>query len=425
MSELDDKEHRINLQSINFSPEIPSSKVDITRIPVDPENKQIDAKPPERPARGVVLYSAPALEKKPSNQPMFVLPRESIPPKISQASPTGIIESQGNVVLFERKKGDSVDNPSSVVIGDFIDNAAGIFSELKNELKDVTASSRMAETAASNQPKPSRESQPPIIKSSDESVTMKNIPGNKNTSETSHEKSESPSTETAKTANQLSGKNPEFPDGMENSEAVFKPQVLSPAKAGTSEWNKRKKAAGDASSTSGESATSSVGNKEMQDELNSLWMKGFEKYLSGRSEEALPFFLDYLRKREDSKVYDVVGLVFDKLGLPEDAYQATHRAYTMGKRDVQTLIRLGQLAERTQKYPEGIKHLKQALKKLPHRVDLRLTLSKCLSKSGDVKHAEEELRTILDDEGSSYAVKRQAEKEITALQSQSLNAQGR
>ncbi len=151
------------------------------------------------------------------------------------------------------------------------------------------------------------------------------------------------------------------------------------------------------------------------DELKSLWAKGFDRYLAGKWEESLPFFLKYLEKREDARVYDMVGVIFEKVGLPRDAYEATRRAYRLGQNDPQTLVRLGLLAEKTGEFAEGARHLEQALLKLPHRVDLVLHLAHCHREAGNPAAAQALLQKVASDPKQSYAVKRRVETELSAM----------
>lgn len=151
------------------------------------------------------------------------------------------------------------------------------------------------------------------------------------------------------------------------------------------------------------------------DELKGLWAKGFDRYLAGKWEESLPYFLKYLEKREDARVYDMVGVIFEKVGLPRDAYEATRRSHRLGQSDPQTLVRLGLLAEKTGEFAEGARYLDQALKKLPHRVDLVLLLARCHRESGNPAAARTLLQKVAADPKQSYAVKRRVETELAAM----------
>lgn len=150
-------------------------------------------------------------------------------------------------------------------------------------------------------------------------------------------------------------------------------------------------------------------------QLKSLWTKGFDRYLAGKWEEALPFFLDYLQKKPDPRVYDMVGVIFEKVGLEQDAFEATLQSYRLGHRDAQTLVRLGLLAEKTGKFAQGATYLSQALAKLPHRVDLAFTLARCHRQAGQASAARAVLEKIAADPHQSYAVKRRIEAELALL----------
>ncbi len=149
--------------------------------------------------------------------------------------------------------------------------------------------------------------------------------------------------------------------------------------------------------------------------LKGLWAQGFDRYLAGKWEEALPFFLDYLEKKPDPRVYDMVGLIFEKVGLEQDAFEATMQSYRLGHKDAQTLVRLGLLAEKTGKFAQGATFLCQALAKLPHRIDLALSLARCHRQAGQVKAARTVLEKIAADPHQSYAVKRRIEAELASL----------
>ncbi len=149
--------------------------------------------------------------------------------------------------------------------------------------------------------------------------------------------------------------------------------------------------------------------------VNNLWTKGFDLYLEGKWEEALPPFLEYLKKKEDPKVYGVVGVIFDKLGLPNDAYEAMNRSYQLGNKDIKSIARLGQLAEKCGKYEPAARFIQEALSSSPHRLDLRILLARCLRHTGDLQRARSELDLVLNDPNCSYAVRKTAQNELSAF----------
>jgi tetratricopeptide (TPR) repeat protein/TM2 domain-containing membrane protein YozV len=150
-------------------------------------------------------------------------------------------------------------------------------------------------------------------------------------------------------------------------------------------------------------------------QLKGLWTQGFDRYLAGKWEEALPFFLEYLQKKPDPRVYDMVGVIFEKVGLEQDAFEATLQSYRLGHQDAQTLVRLGLLAEKTGKFAQGATFLDQALAKLPHRVDLAFSLARCHRQAGQASAARAVLEKIAADPHQSYAVKRRIEAELALL----------
>ncbi len=143
--------------------------------------------------------------------------------------------------------------------------------------------------------------------------------------------------------------------------------------------------------------------------------RGVTAYLRGRWEEALPELLGYLKKREDPDVYEMVGLIFQKLGAPDDAYEASKRASQLGMREPAFIARLGLMAAGLGKWEDGIRHLGDALRKLPHRIDLRLHLARCLRNSGNTDAARLELEKVLNEPNQTYAIRRRAEQELEQL----------
>jgi len=143
--------------------------------------------------------------------------------------------------------------------------------------------------------------------------------------------------------------------------------------------------------------------------------RGVTAYLRGRWEEALPELLGYLKKKEDPDVYEMVGLIFQKLGSPEDAYEASKRASRLGMREPAFIARLGLMAAGLGKWEDGTKHLGDALQKLPHRIDLRLHLARCLRNSGNTDAARLELEKVLNEPNQTYAIRRRAEQEMEQL----------
>ena len=155
--------------------------------------------------------------------------------------------------------------------------------------------------------------------------------------------------------------------------------------------------------------------EKLKDSLKELKRKGFFEYSKGNWEGALPYYLQYLKKKKDPSIYDVVGVIFDKLGMKQDGYDASEQAYKLGKRSISILTRLGRLAEETGRVREGEFYLQKALKSSPNRVDLRIIYARCLNANGKTKGALKELKFILDTNSSSYAVKRKVEKELERM----------
>jgi len=143
--------------------------------------------------------------------------------------------------------------------------------------------------------------------------------------------------------------------------------------------------------------------------------RAVDAYLRGRWEEALPDLLTCLKQKEDSHLYEMVGLIFQRLGAPDDAYDATKRASQMGRKEPSFTARLGLMAAGLGKWSEGRAYLTDALAKLPHRVDLRLHLARCLRGNGDLAGARRELESVIRDPGQTYAVKRRAEQEMAHM----------
>jgi len=143
--------------------------------------------------------------------------------------------------------------------------------------------------------------------------------------------------------------------------------------------------------------------------------RGVDAYLRGRWEEALPDFLACLKQREDPHIYEMVGLIFQRLGSPEDAYDASQRAAQLGRREPAFTARLGLMAAGLGKWSDGRRYLNDALARLPHRVDLRLHLARCLRGMGDAAGARREIEVVLQDPSQSYAIRRRAEQELANM----------
>ena len=145
--------------------------------------------------------------------------------------------------------------------------------------------------------------------------------------------------------------------------------------------------------------------------------KGAYEFSRGNWEAALPHYLEVLRHKKDAQTYDMIGVIFEKLSMHKDAFDAIEHSYQLGRRDPVTLTRLGRLAETTGNYVKGEKYLQQALQKSPHRVDLRIRYAKCLEENGNREKAIAELEKIARAGGDSYALKRRAELEINRIRS--------
>lgn len=143
--------------------------------------------------------------------------------------------------------------------------------------------------------------------------------------------------------------------------------------------------------------------------------RGVNAYLRGRWEEALPELLAYLKQKEDVHVYEMVGLIFQKIGAPDDAYDASRRAAQLGMREPSFTARLGLMAAGLGKWSEGTRYLNEALGKLPHRIDLRLHLARCLRNTGQIEAARLELERVVNEPNQTYAVRRRAEQEMELL----------
>ncbi len=143
--------------------------------------------------------------------------------------------------------------------------------------------------------------------------------------------------------------------------------------------------------------------------------RGVTAYLRGRWEEALPELLGYLEKKEDPGVYEMVGLIFQKMGAPDDAYEASKRASQLGMREPSFIARLGLMAAGLGRWQDGTRYLGDALEKLPHRIDLRLHLARCLRNGGNTDAARRELEKVLNGPNQTYAIRRRAEQEMEQL----------
>jgi len=157
--------------------------------------------------------------------------------------------------------------------------------------------------------------------------------------------------------------------------------------------------------------------KALNRRIEEFRKKGAFEFSKGNWEGALPNYLEVLKLKKDSQTYDMVGVIFEKLSMHKDAFDAVERAYRLGRKDAVTLTRLGRLAETTGNYVKGEAYLYQALQKSPHRVDLRIRYAKCLEANGHPEKAIAEYEKIARAGGDSYALKRRAELEINRIRS--------
>lgn len=145
--------------------------------------------------------------------------------------------------------------------------------------------------------------------------------------------------------------------------------------------------------------------------------KGSYEFSRGNWEAALPHYLNILKEKKDAQTYDIVSLIFEKLSMNHDAFDAIEHAYKLGMRDSSTLAKLGRLAELNGDFKKGEYYLYHALQKIPHRVDLRIRYARCLEANGREPIALKELEKIVRASGDSYAVRRRAELEMQRIKS--------
>ncbi|MFZ5951686.1 MAG: tetratricopeptide repeat protein, partial [Candidatus Rifleibacteriota bacterium] len=160
-----------------------------------------------------------------------------------------------------------------------------------------------------------------------------------------------------------------------------------------------------------------IENVGFEQAAEAIRKSAFNEYSRGNWERSLPLYLEYLKKKPDPKAYDIVSIIFEKLKMPQDAFEASEHAYNMGFKDHSTLIRLGRLAEETGRFQDGEKYLKMALEKSPHRVDIRIRYARCLAKTGQQDKAIAELEDLAKANSSSYSVKTRIETELKQIQS--------
>lgn len=147
-----------------------------------------------------------------------------------------------------------------------------------------------------------------------------------------------------------------------------------------------------------------------------LRKSAFSEYSKGHWEQALPLYLEYLKKKPDPSAYDVVSVIFEKLSMKDAAFEAAEQAYLMGLRETPNIIRLAKFAEETGRFDKGKEYLKQALAKSPKRIDLRIRLARCFANTGNVNEALEILKAIKNNESYSYAVKARVKTEISKIE---------
>jgi tetratricopeptide (TPR) repeat protein len=158
-----------------------------------------------------------------------------------------------------------------------------------------------------------------------------------------------------------------------------------------------------------------VENTGAEEAIEALRKSAFNEYSRGNWDKSLPLYLEYLKKRKDPRAYDVVSIIFEKLGMSRDAFDACEHAYNLGLRELPNLIRLGKLAEKTGNYESGEKYLDMALEKSPHRIDLRIRYARCLAMNGRKNEAIGQLQLVKQDPSASYSVKTKVNNEIKLI----------
>ena len=156
-------------------------------------------------------------------------------------------------------------------------------------------------------------------------------------------------------------------------------------------------------------------NSKKPSRIEEYRQRGSYEFSRGNWEAALPHYLNILKEKKDAQTYDIVGLIFEKLSMNQDAFDAVEHAYKMGMRDSATLAKLGRLAEINGDFKKGEYYLFHALQKIPHRVDLRIRYARCLEANGREEIALKELDKIVRASTDSYAVRRRAELEIQKI----------
>lgn len=144
---------------------------------------------------------------------------------------------------------------------------------------------------------------------------------------------------------------------------------------------------------------------------------GFDCYFRGEWEEALPLFLQYLEHAEDPEIYEISGMIFQKLGMHQEGYEATLRAIRLGRLDSATRARLGRLAFSIGQFEQCEKYVSEILLSQPDRLDLQLLLARSYRKSGKLELAKEQLKKIAENSNASYAIKSRVEKELALINS--------
>lgn len=151
--------------------------------------------------------------------------------------------------------------------------------------------------------------------------------------------------------------------------------------------------------------------------LNSakLLRAGFQNYAKGHLDVALTYYLKYLKDNKDPKIYNMVGLIFEKLGMEKDSYEASEQAYKLGNRSFSNFLRLGKLAIKNRDYSKSEIYLHKAIQSKPNRVDVRLLFAECLATNGKKNQAISELQSILNSKHYSYAIKQKVISEIKKI----------
>lgn len=101
--------------------------------------------------------------------------------------------------------------------------------------------------------------------------------------------------------------------------------------------------------------------------IQEFWNSGIKNFMQGQLEDALECLLNFVKENPCTYGYEMVGLVFERLGMLEDAYKAYIMSYQLGQRNFNFLLKLAKLAYKNGDSKAVSNFIIELYSKYPHR----------------------------------------------------------